>query len=172
MPESNDEPKIVQVEYAFTMEQYRSIVLASLDAKADVWELEAQTESLRGAANQSMMGALRWGANQLREIGKALKEIPLVVLVDVPVFEGPPAEESDGSSEVVFVGPPEQSGEPTPESPDQTFEERIAGLSAEEQASATEAVLGVEEAPKPKRGRPKSDLTSAPAQSENGTGAE
>lgn len=108
MSESN----FVQVEYAFTAEQYRTIVIASLEAKADVWEEEARGESLRGAANQSMMQSLRWGANQLREIGKVLKGIPLVVLVDVPAPEALVEEAREPEEDAGCVGP---SGNPDPD---------------------------------------------------------
>src|SRR3990167_10383804 len=64
-------------------------ICAIAQTTANLWREEAQTESLKGAANQMAMGRMRWGAERLEaligEIGKIPHDIPISVPRDYAV---------------------------------------------------------------------------------------
>lgn len=62
--------------YDFTADDIKGMVADAITGKADMWEQEAATESLKGAANLSMIGTLHWGSKQLRQFAAVVRSLP------------------------------------------------------------------------------------------------
>lgn len=71
-----DPATLVEYVHVFSKSDVVELVTAALEGKAVQWRVEAQTESQRGAANQSMILTLRWGADQLEELAAAIRDLP------------------------------------------------------------------------------------------------
>ena len=52
--------------HSYDHHETTEIIARSLEDKANLWEEEAQQESLKGAANDAKIYCLKWGASQLR----------------------------------------------------------------------------------------------------------
>ena len=76
--------------HQYSHEEVLSLVCGALMGKAEQWDAEAAAEMQKGAANTTMVGTLRWGANQLREFANIVIHLPEGEMVDPPP---PPAVE-------------------------------------------------------------------------------
>jgi hypothetical protein len=75
--------------HQYSHEEVLSLVCGALMGKAEQWDAEAAAEMQKGAANTTMVGTLRWGANQLREFANIVIHLPEGEMVEPP----PPAVE-------------------------------------------------------------------------------
>lgn len=74
--ETTPEPELVDVVYEYTPDDIKTMSAGLLFARAARWEQEAFDENLKGAANQTLILANRWGASQLRDMAEMIASIP------------------------------------------------------------------------------------------------
>lgn len=60
----------------FSHQEVLELVVGSLVGKAQSWLSEAKNEDLKGAANQTKIQMLNWGAGQLRALAEVIADIP------------------------------------------------------------------------------------------------
>lgn len=91
------EPEVTAVYFEYSVDEILDKVTFALTRKADQWEAEASEEDKLGAANQTKMGMLRWGAVQLREIAGAVYACPRGEEREIPVVdpENEPGDEDE-----------------------------------------------------------------------------
>jgi len=59
-------------------------IIGLLTVTGEGWRNESALESQKGAANQGMMGTLRWGADRLDALASSIRRLPLTTDVLVP----------------------------------------------------------------------------------------
>lgn len=89
--------------HVFTFEEVIGLIADAIDGKAEIWDGQAYQESRRGAANQSMVGTLKWGANQLRAIAGLVRKMPLGEVREREVDQTEHEIEPPDSAEVIAV---------------------------------------------------------------------
>lgn len=79
--EPDDEPSGVPAPVEAYYRKYghaelMGVIADAIDGKAEGYRMEAAEESVKGAADQTKMTVLRWGADQLDELARLIRNMP------------------------------------------------------------------------------------------------
>lgn len=75
LSEKEDIAEVETYYHYFTHQEVAELVAKALEDRAANFDRDVAAESLRGAADQGKMSALRWGAGQLRELARVIRHM-------------------------------------------------------------------------------------------------